>query len=89
MEAARLLGRAEALREAPDASLGPFERRLHETTLATVHEHLDAAALVEAWREGRAGADQTAAAGHALVIGLPPSDLLASLSQMRERRIRR
>ena len=61
-EAARLLGRAEALREAADASLGPFERRLHETTLAAVHEHLDASALAEAWREGRANADEAARA---------------------------
>ncbi len=61
VEAARLLGHAEALREAADASLGPFERRLHERTLATVHEHLDAAALVEAWREGRAAAAAAAA----------------------------
>ena len=60
VEAARLLGRAEALREAAAASLGPFERRLHETTLAAVQEHLDAAALAEAWREGRADADQAA-----------------------------
>ena len=58
LEAARLLGRAEALREAADASLGPFERRLHETTLAAVREHLDAAALAEAWSEGRAAADR-------------------------------
>ena len=56
LEAARLLGHAEALREAADASLGPFERRLHERTLATVHEHLDAAVLAEAWGEGRANA---------------------------------
>ncbi|MGI8479156.1 MAG: ATP-binding protein [Gaiellaceae bacterium] len=62
VEAARLLGYAEALREAADASLGPFERRLHERTLAAVHEHLDAATLAEAWREGRADADQAAAA---------------------------
>ena len=57
LEAARLLGHAEALREAADASLGPFERRLHERTLATVHENLDAAVLAEAWSEGRADAD--------------------------------
>jgi predicted ATPase/class 3 adenylate cyclase len=63
VEAARLLGHAEALREAADASFGgPFERRLHERTLAAVHEHLDAAALAEAWREGRASAHQAAAA---------------------------
>jgi predicted ATPase/class 3 adenylate cyclase len=61
-EAARLLGRAEALREEADASLGPFERRLHERTLAAVHEHLDDVALAEAWREGRAEADQAATA---------------------------
>jgi hypothetical protein len=59
-EAARLLGCAEALREAAAASLGPFERRLHEKTLAAVQEHPDAAALAEAWREGRADADQAA-----------------------------
>jgi tetratricopeptide (TPR) repeat protein len=62
VEAARLLGHAEALREAADASLGPFERRLHKRTLAAVDEHLDATALAEAWREGRADADQAAAA---------------------------
>jgi hypothetical protein len=61
LEAARLLGRAEALREAADASLGPFERRLHQRTLAAVHEHLDDAAMAEAWREGRADADQVLA----------------------------
>jgi predicted ATPase/class 3 adenylate cyclase len=62
VEAARLLGHAEALREAADASLGPFERRLHKRTLAAVHERLDATALAEAWREGRADADRAAAA---------------------------
>jgi len=62
VEAARLLGRAEAFREAADASLGPFERMLHKRTLAAVHEHLDDAALAEAWREGRADADQAAVA---------------------------
>jgi predicted ATPase/class 3 adenylate cyclase len=62
VKAARLLGHAEALREAADASLGPFERRLHERTVAAVHEHLDAAALAEAWRNGRFDAHQAAAA---------------------------
>lgn len=62
IEAARLLGRADALREAADASLGPFERRLHQRTLEAVHEHLDDAALAEAWREGGADADQAVAA---------------------------
>jgi predicted ATPase/class 3 adenylate cyclase len=61
VEAARLLGRAEALREAADASLGPFERRLHERTLVAVHERLDEAALAEAWCEGRAEAQQPGA----------------------------
>ena len=56
-EAARLLGRAEALREVADASLGPFERRLHEATVAEVQEHVDPAILAEAWREGRADAE--------------------------------
>jgi predicted ATPase/class 3 adenylate cyclase len=56
LEAARLLGRAEALREVADASLGPFERRLHDATVAKVHEHLEAAILAEAWREGSADA---------------------------------
>ncbi len=59
LEAARLLGHAEALRDVPDASLGPFERRLHERTLATVHEHLDAASFSKAWGEGRARADKS------------------------------
>ena len=57
LEAARLLGRAEALREVADASLGPFERRLHEATVAKVQEHLDPALLAEAWREGRPAAE--------------------------------
>ena len=63
LEAARLLGHAEALREAADASLGPFERRLHERTVATVNEHLDAAGLAEAWGEGRANADKSVGVG--------------------------
>jgi len=61
-EAARLLGCAEGLREAADASLGPYERRLHKRTLAAIHQHLDESALAEAWREGRADAKQPAAA---------------------------
>jgi tetratricopeptide (TPR) repeat protein len=56
-EAASLLGRSEAMREATGASLGPFERGLHERTLATIREHLDAAEVNEAWSEGRAQAD--------------------------------
>ena len=57
-DAARTLGRAEALLELADASLGRFERRLHETTLASIREQLDAPALAEAWSEGRADADR-------------------------------
>ncbi len=60
MDAARLLGRAEALREAVDASLGPFERRLHDRTMTAVRGSLDATALTEAWSEGRAEADGAA-----------------------------
>jgi predicted ATPase/class 3 adenylate cyclase len=64
LEAAQHLGGAEVLREAADASLGPFERGLHERTLAVVMEQLDEVALAKAWTEGRAGADQHTTAAH-------------------------
>jgi hypothetical protein len=53
--AARLLGAAEAVREASEVALAPVYRRdFYDAILATVHASLDAGTLRAAWAEGRA-----------------------------------
>lgn len=51
-EAARLWGRAEALRKAIDASIPPVYRTIHESAVAAVRAQLDEKAFTEAWAEG-------------------------------------
>jgi predicted ATPase/class 3 adenylate cyclase len=60
--AARLLGAAEALREAAGAPMTPFEREEYERAIAGLRAELDAEALGAAWAEGRRmTADEAAA----------------------------
>jgi ATP/maltotriose-dependent transcriptional regulator MalT len=51
--AARLLGAAEATREAAEAPMLPYERAEYEAAVAAVRERLDGPALASAWAEGR------------------------------------
>jgi ATP/maltotriose-dependent transcriptional regulator MalT len=51
-EAARLWGRAEALRKAIDASIPPIYRTIHESAVAAVRAQLDEKTFTEAWDEG-------------------------------------
>ncbi len=51
--AARLLGAAEALREAIRAPLPPSNRPTYELTVATVRDRLKEEAFAEAWAQGR------------------------------------
>jgi DNA-binding CsgD family transcriptional regulator len=54
-QAARLLGAAEAVREASEVSLAPvYHRDFYDAFLATVHASLDAGTLAAAWAAGRA-----------------------------------
>jgi predicted ATPase/transcriptional regulator with XRE-family HTH domain len=52
--AARLLGAADAIREAIGAPLLPVDRRAHEHDLVVVRAHLAEEAFVQVWAEGRA-----------------------------------
>ncbi len=52
--AARLLGAAEALREAIDAPLPPSERASHDSDIAGVRAALGEEAFATAWAQGRA-----------------------------------
>jgi len=51
--AARLLGAAEALRQAIGAPLPPVERPSYESAVATTRDHLGEQAFIAAWNEGR------------------------------------
>jgi predicted ATPase/DNA-binding CsgD family transcriptional regulator len=52
--AARLFGAVEALREASGISLPPLRRTEYDRTVEGIRAHLDQAAFVEAWAQGRA-----------------------------------
>jgi len=52
--AARLLGTAEALREAADARMLPYERAEYDEAVARLREILPAPDLDRAWAAGRA-----------------------------------
>ena len=52
--AARLLGAAEALREATGAPLSPRERVRYDRDVSAVHAGLDEAAFAAAWATGKA-----------------------------------
>src|SRR5262249_39680077 len=60
--AARLLGAAEALREAIGFDWGAADRPVHERTAAAVRSQLDEAAFAAAWAEGRAMSSEEAIA---------------------------
>jgi hypothetical protein len=65
-EAARLLGAAEAIREAiEEPDLETLESRIHERTVVSVSEQLSAATVAAEWSRGRAMSAAEAAA-HAL-----------------------
>ncbi len=64
--AARLLGTAEALREAADARMLGYERAEYDAAVARLRETLDAADLDREWAAGRA---TDAAAAVALAVG--------------------
>jgi len=51
--AARLLGAAEATREAAEAPMLPYERSEYEAAIATVRERLDEPTFRSAWADGR------------------------------------
>ena len=51
--AARLTAAAEASREAAQLSLEPFERKVHERTLAALRAGLSEAELAESWGSGK------------------------------------
>jgi predicted ATPase/class 3 adenylate cyclase len=53
MSAARLLGAAEATREAAEAPMLPYERSEYEAAIATVRERLDVPTFESAWADGR------------------------------------
>ena len=53
LRAALLLGAAEAIREAAEAPMLPYERAEYEAAVATVRERLDGATLESAWLDGR------------------------------------
>ena len=67
---ARILGNAEALREAIDAPLTPADRAAYERSVATIRERLDEPTLRAAWDEGRAmSLDQSIALAVEIVAG--------------------
>jgi tetratricopeptide (TPR) repeat protein len=73
--AARLLGAAEALREAAGAPIHPRYQGEYEQQVAAVRDRLPAAAFADAWADGRAMTEECAVA-LALEIGsgsTPPS----------------
>lgn len=53
-DAARLLSRADTLREEIGAGLPPFFARVNEEALTAIRAQLDDDALAEAWEEGQA-----------------------------------
>ncbi len=80
--AARLLGAAEALREAVDAPLPPVARAQHERVVGIVRDHLDAATFMAAWEAGRAASEGVVAEALGQATGL------AELPGVSERRHR-
>jgi hypothetical protein len=58
--AVRLLGAAEALREAVGAAFDPLLPAEHERAVAAIHHALSEAAFTEAWMAGRALSTQEA-----------------------------
>jgi predicted ATPase/Tfp pilus assembly protein PilF len=65
-DAARLFGRAEAIREAVGAPLLPHDRSRYASTIAAAREQLDDQSWRRAWAEGRG---QTADEGSVAVLG--------------------
>jgi non-specific serine/threonine protein kinase len=73
--AARLLGAAEAVRQASDVTLAPVYRRdFYDAIIAAVQAALDAGALKAAWAEGRAMAWEQAIT-YGLADTVDPPDL--------------
>jgi tetratricopeptide (TPR) repeat protein len=58
--AARLLGAAEAIREAKSAAIYPYQVQDYETSLGALRPQLDEAAFAARWAEGRAMSKQQA-----------------------------
>jgi len=67
--AARLLSRAEALREEIGAGVPPYLAKVNEEALTAIRTQLDEAAFVEAWEQGRA-----LTADDAVALALDPLD---------------
>jgi hypothetical protein len=74
--AARLLGAAEALREAIGAPLPPVERADYDRSVDTVRAGLSEEAFAAAWSEGRLMALE-----QALVYALNPEEAIALLEE--------
>ena len=71
--AARLLGAADAVRQASEVALAPVYRRdFYDAILATVQAALDAGTLTAAWAEGQALSPDQAVA-YALEPQAPPA----------------
>jgi len=51
--AARVLSRADALREETGAAFEPWNVRMNEETLAAIRAQFDEGAISEAWEQGR------------------------------------
>jgi predicted ATPase/DNA-binding CsgD family transcriptional regulator len=58
--AVRLLGAAEALREAMDAPIAPIDRIWYENQVATLRQELGEASFLTSWRDGSSMAPQQA-----------------------------
>jgi DNA-binding CsgD family transcriptional regulator len=74
LQAARLFGAAEALREAIHSPSGMFDRAQYEQSVAELRAQLDADALAAAWSAGRAlTLEQAIAEAEQVTVKEPPA----------------